>query len=303
MLGKVAEGKEKHWGPPGLYLALVWLTLWPWAALLPSALPALWRERRAWWLVLLAGWVLPFWLVLELVPTKLPHYVLPLYPALVIALAWWAVQDAETARWQRRLSAVLLVLPVALVALLILTTPFTAFWLSGAVNFPAMALAVLALVAAVVGARAALSGRRLAQASASLIAALILYPTLLQFQIPSVRPAFPSQAFAERWANFAPCARGPLISLGYREPSLAFLAGTETQMLSPWAITGWRDMPDTAFLLETRYMDGMEERAPEFFEEMVPRDWVPWYFNYNRGKGSEAIIYTSRDPRWEACVQ
>ncbi len=65
--GKLVEGQESHWGPPGLYLLLVWLTLWPWAALIPAAAPWIWRRRRERWLVLLAGWTVPFWLVLELV--------------------------------------------------------------------------------------------------------------------------------------------------------------------------------------------------------------------------------------------
>src|SRR5262249_53541084 len=33
------------------------------------------------------AWLIPSWLVFELVPTKLPHYVLPLYPALAILIA------------------------------------------------------------------------------------------------------------------------------------------------------------------------------------------------------------------------
>ena len=37
MGAKLTAGQEKHWGPPGLYLGLVWLTFWPWAALLPLA--------------------------------------------------------------------------------------------------------------------------------------------------------------------------------------------------------------------------------------------------------------------------
>ena len=34
-----------------------------------------------------AGWLVPSWIVFELVVTKLPHYVLPLYPAIAILIA------------------------------------------------------------------------------------------------------------------------------------------------------------------------------------------------------------------------
>ena len=45
-------------------------------------------------------WILPFWLVLELTPTKLPHYILPTFPALALLIAM-AVRAAEAGefRW------------------------------------------------------------------------------------------------------------------------------------------------------------------------------------------------------------
>ncbi|RMF39798.1 MAG: phospholipid carrier-dependent glycosyltransferase, partial [Alphaproteobacteria bacterium] len=45
MLAKVAQGKERHWGPPGYYLATIWATFWPWAALILLAVPTLWQLR------------------------------------------------------------------------------------------------------------------------------------------------------------------------------------------------------------------------------------------------------------------
>ena len=35
----------------------------------------------------LLAWIVPSWIVFELVVTKLPHYVLPLYPAIAILIA------------------------------------------------------------------------------------------------------------------------------------------------------------------------------------------------------------------------
>ncbi len=35
----------------------------------------------------LLAWLVPSWIVFELVMTKLPHYVLPLYPAIAILIA------------------------------------------------------------------------------------------------------------------------------------------------------------------------------------------------------------------------
>ena len=31
---------------------------------------------------------MPYWIVCELLPTKLPHYVLPAFPALLLLMGW-----------------------------------------------------------------------------------------------------------------------------------------------------------------------------------------------------------------------
>src|SRR5262249_40810598 len=83
MLSKLAA-QESHGAPPGLYLLLFWITFWPSAALAGMAVPAVWRARREPGAQFLLAWLVPSWIVFELVLTKLPHYVLPLYPAIAI---------------------------------------------------------------------------------------------------------------------------------------------------------------------------------------------------------------------------
>src|SRR5581483_5616119 len=83
MLSKLAA-QESHGAPPGLYLLLFWVTFWPGAPLAAMASPAVWRARREPGAQFLLAWLVPSWIVFELVLTKLPHYVLPLYPAIAI---------------------------------------------------------------------------------------------------------------------------------------------------------------------------------------------------------------------------
>jgi len=83
MLSKLGA-QESHGAPPGLYLLLFWVTFWPGAALAGMAAPAVWRARREPGAQYLLAWLIPSWIVFELVLTKLPHYVLPLYPAIAI---------------------------------------------------------------------------------------------------------------------------------------------------------------------------------------------------------------------------
>src|SRR6201986_4488809 len=83
MLSKLAA-QESHGAPPGVYLLLFWVTFWPGAPLAAMAVPAGWRARREAGAPCLLGWLVPSWMVFELVLTKLPHYVLPLYPFMSI---------------------------------------------------------------------------------------------------------------------------------------------------------------------------------------------------------------------------
>src|SRR5581483_9568296 len=80
--GKLLHGQESHGAPPGYFLLLAFVTFWPGSIALAAAARLAWRERRDTATRYLIAWLVPFWLVLELVPTKLPHYALPLYPAL-----------------------------------------------------------------------------------------------------------------------------------------------------------------------------------------------------------------------------
>src|ERR1700694_5157809 len=83
MLSKLSA-QESHGAPPGLYLLLLWVTFWPGAALAGMAVPAVWRARREPGAQFLLAWLVSSWVVVELVVSQLPHYVLPLYPAIAI---------------------------------------------------------------------------------------------------------------------------------------------------------------------------------------------------------------------------
>ena len=87
MLGKLASAQEAHGAPPGLYLVLFFATFYPGSILAGLAAPAVWTVRREPAARFLLAWLVPSWIVFELVVTKLPHYVLPLYPAIAILIA------------------------------------------------------------------------------------------------------------------------------------------------------------------------------------------------------------------------
>ena len=98
MLAKVTSGQEAHGAPPGYYLLLFWVTFWPGSVLAGLAAPAVWQARREPGAQFLLAWLVPSWIVFEAVITKLPHYVLPLYPAIAILIAGILERGGSRAR-------------------------------------------------------------------------------------------------------------------------------------------------------------------------------------------------------------
>ncbi|MEM7498772.1 MAG: glycosyltransferase family 39 protein [Pseudomonadota bacterium] len=303
LLGKVAEGQEKHWGPPGLYSAIVWGTFWPWAAFLPGAVGLAWGARNRWRsrlpIVFFAAWVLPFWLVLELVPTKLPHYVLPLYPALAALVAWYITRGlAPGSRWMRRLSALLSTLPGVVLGTAALVLPIA---LEGHPAPLAALFGILGAFLALAAGRAALDGNLRAQAGASIAAALAIFVAVLQFGLPSLGTAFATPRLVALAEPYRACAAGPLVSLGYREPSLVFRAGTDTLLARPEeAAAALNTEPGTLLLLEGRSARSLAEARGPDAPPLIGHGSHS-YFNYNRGRTETVTLMTRDDPRFDAC--
>ena len=84
MLDKVCSGEEAHWGPPGMYAAIFGITAFPSAWIVLRALPGSWADRMQAPVRFLLAWAVPTWLLFEAVATKLPHYTLPAFPALML---------------------------------------------------------------------------------------------------------------------------------------------------------------------------------------------------------------------------
>ena len=89
------------------------MTFWPGAPLAGMAAPAIWRARREPGAQFLLAWLVPSWIVFELVLTKLPHYVLPLYPAIAILTVGALERRVLSRSWLRRGAAWWFAIPAA----------------------------------------------------------------------------------------------------------------------------------------------------------------------------------------------
>ena len=237
-LGKAATGQEGHGAPPLTHAALFLVVAWPLSAFAIPALWGIWRRRGSVFLFAFA-WVVPAWIVFELVPTKLPHYTLPLVPGIALATLA-ALEIATPARIARIVGAVLLAaVPVAaLAALPVLAVLLGRSFPQGLgvpLAIPAVLLALASLAALLTSVRVLrrellLSRGVLAPAIAS---AVIAQATIWGLLLPSIGPVWLSPRLVAAVETASSCASPRLISVGFNEPSLVFLAGTDTLLAKP----------------------------------------------------------------------
>jgi 4-amino-4-deoxy-L-arabinose transferase-like glycosyltransferase len=239
-------------------------------------------------------WIVPAWLVFEAVPTKLPHYTLPLFPALAligagVACGGFAVDlDARVTTPARRVGRAAFaiaagLLGVAAAALPVLLRPeFSRFALLG---LPALAAAG---VIGWLGTRP----DRLAALLGSLLAMPLLTWSLLGVELPAATPLWiaPRVEAALR----AHGATG-FAAVGYAEPSLMFVCGTDTRMLTGGGAGAafLAAAPGRVVLVEAR--DRAAFLAAAQADRIAPHPFAEVDgFNYSNGRRVALTLYDAR---------
>jgi len=222
MLSKLAA-QESHGAPPGVYLLLFAITFWPGAPLAGMAVPAVWRARREPGAQFLLAWLVPSWIVFELVLTKLPHYVLPLYPAIAILTVGALERRVLSRSWLTKGAAWWFAIPalagiLAVVGAIILTRQ-PAF-----LSWPLFAAAMIFGLFAWWLYEDSYAERSFLNAiAAAVFLALAVYGVVL----PSLNTLFPSAEIAHALRNVV-CVGPKAAAAGFQEPSLVFMTGTST---------------------------------------------------------------------------
>jgi 4-amino-4-deoxy-L-arabinose transferase-like glycosyltransferase len=222
MLSKLSA-QESHGMPPGLYLLLFWLTFWPGAPLAAMAAPAVWRARREPGAQFLLAWLIPSWIVFEAVLTKLPHYVLPLYPAIAILTVGALERRVLSRSWLMRGSAWWFAIP----ALASLAAVIGAVTITRQPVFLAWPFVAAALIFGLFAWWLYDDNRAERSLLNAVVAALFLAFAIYGVIVPALTPLFPSAEVARALRNVV-CVGPKAAAAGFHEPSLVFMTGTST---------------------------------------------------------------------------
>ncbi len=294
-LGKAATGQENHAGPPGYFLATFWLSFWPWAPVVFLSLPLIWARRHEASVRFCLAWIIPTWVIHEAVVTKLPHYTLPVLPALALLAAAMVINNRRPALprgWVWAATGMTVIVSVAFAGTII-GFPVQ---LMGQVQVGSVLAAVAILAVAGLTVWLIRSARGDAAAYA-VVGTVFAYVGIFAMALPNLTPMWLSPQVKQVFDENKPCPGSILAAGGYNEPSMVFLVGTQTRLGGGERVAAHLlSDPACAIGMVTT---GREEEA--FHAALRAAGREPLLvaelsgFNYSRGKKAILHFYTLSD--------
>ena len=301
-LAKVKAGQESHGAPIGTYMVLLGLLIWPGCILLPRAVaqvPTLLAHAQSRFLI---AWIVPFWLLIELIPTKLPHYPLPVFPALAVFLVC-AVEvplpgDPKSGKlrykFQRCLALAGEYAMLAIAGVLAAVVLWAAITHGGqtggrAFSFAMISLALLAVVLwqGILWHR----GGGIRPVAIILLVGVLFNFSLISGLLPSLSRLHVSTAIDQAITSLK--LNPPAIAAaGFHEPSLVFLRGSDVLLLNgPEAALFLAEAPGGLAIVENRQREAFLAMAGQLGEELLP----PYQISgFNVSKGNDVLIFLYR---------
>ncbi len=218
--------------PPGTFAVLFYPLFGPSGVFVALAIPTILDQIRRPVFLFAVAWVVPFWLVVELMPTKLPYYVLPAYPALALVGAI-AIDEgrARVTGWVSTYFALnLSIWPI------VVGVGASVLYFVGEGRLPIAALPFF-VVGIVIGAYAFRWLYRgtsiVGSAVLSLLSALVIYVGLFGVVFADLTSIQISGHLVAAGKAAVSCEKPEMAATGYTEPSLVFYAGDGIRLTSP----------------------------------------------------------------------
>jgi 4-amino-4-deoxy-L-arabinose transferase-like glycosyltransferase len=293
LLPKLKGGHESHGKPPLFHLAILPLTFWPASLFLWQAAVYAFRNCHHKTVKFLLAWLLPTWFFFELMPTKLPQYVLPTFPAIALLCALAIRESGQTikpGKWLRLLQILWGVLSVGL-ALFLASLPYIFLHQGTLVSIILVVEMTLITIAAVYFARQGLFQRA---AFAVLLMALLSYPLVFSKLLPQLKPLWLTANLAELIDQNKISSDKPLLVVGFDEPSLVFYFNTQTLQFSDakMARTSLQKDPSRLVIIEPAVFDDWIDGKMKLSILARTRG-----FNYSKGKWLELFIVSGASHR------
>jgi 4-amino-4-deoxy-L-arabinose transferase-like glycosyltransferase len=270
-------------------------SFWPGSIFLALAGVYAWTRRREPATRVLLAWIVPSWIMFELAATKLPHYTLPFYPAIALLTGRALLAAAEEGLQLSRPWIGKLVFGLWLIVTLMLAVGFNVLPIIAGDGLVPAGLAVALFLALIVWALFLDKAPPVAPAAvvSCILAAIVLYLPVFNLILPTLDKIWLSPAAARLVSDYGQPPGVPVVAVGYAEPSLVFLLGTDTKLIGPEAaaefITGRRG---ASALVTSQHDQAFRAALAARGFEPRPHGQITGY-NYSNARSLTITLYTT----------
>ncbi|WP_133126934.1 ArnT family glycosyltransferase [Legionella nagasakiensis] len=283
LLPKLQGGHESHGKPPLFHLVVLPFTFWPASLFLWQGAVYAYKERHQKTVRFLIAWILPTWIFFEMMPTKLPQYVLPTFPAIALLFALVVEQVKEKpGKWLHSLQFLWGVLTVGLAAGLLIM-PYLLLQPLTLINV------LLFLVICGIGIACVFFAWKGAYFKASvfvLLTALMTFPFTFSVFLPQLNPLWLSYNVAQVVNKVDISDESPLLVVGFSEPGLVFYLNTKKVLFTD-AETAMGKMKchgNHLLLINERDLASIAEKMPLTILQHIDG------YNYSKGKWVKLLL-------------
>ncbi|MEM9243391.1 MAG: glycosyltransferase family 39 protein [Pseudomonadota bacterium] len=233
VLPKLAHGQQTHGAPPGYYLIIYFVCFFPFCLATTAMIIHAINYRRQAIVKFLLAWIIPNWLIYAIIVTKMPEYILPLFPALALLMVMSLREHLIVSKLWR----IVFIINSLLWAVAEIIISFAPIWLNHfmqhRVNVITWIFAVISLVLCVVIATLFIQRRFKSFIILSIASNTLLFVLLLQFILPAMDNLWLTEKINVllKQHTIQLTAQRPLLvngsNRGYGEPSLVFRIGTD----------------------------------------------------------------------------
>ncbi len=286
LFNKIRSGQESHGFPPGYYSLLILIFFWPGSIFLVNSIGSLKsrfksiKKKDDLTLYLIICFISPF-LLFEIIPTKLPHYIYPTYVPLSILISKYLSEKRLRTENNFTEFTILLLYPMTMIALtsyaVIEYSKIDLFYFIIITCFLVFSLILL------ISFRSKNLKRFLFFAGSFQI---YTYLTLVFFLIPRLEKLWVSEKLNELILHYGKNV-DTVLTLGFNEPSLLFLTSYNTKNLPNSRVVPDNFDKKIVLIVSKEFDNVMNE---EKFSKFLLIDNFTG-FNYSKGKEVEFRIY------------
>ncbi len=307
-LPKLLSEQESHGGYPGYYFLISSLIFWPLASFFPLAFFFVKNNLSNLGIRFLICWLVPFWIIIELIPTKLFHYPLPIFSPLILIVAGTIIYFENNKLNLKSLiskNSVFLfsllfslggiVLSLFLCYLLInfnenKTDQYLYIAILFLISFLILILSILFNIKVIYGKNFHFFNfkKEIKLQNYIIFFSVIFYITIFTFVLPSLKYLFPSKIISDelKKLNYE-----ELSVTGYHEPSLVFLAKGKIILSDPnEAAIFLAEGNNNLVLVEGRELDEFINSSSNL-NLKLNKIRVIKGFNYSKGQNIKILFF------------